>query len=336
MIGVCIVTYCSQDVITACLDSLLESDTKDYQIAICDNASDDNTLDVIRQWAGAQKLSFAEYSTTTKDYQDVKKTAQLTLLRSSQNTGFAGGVNICLRNFLKQDHIDLFWILNPDSEVASDTASTYQRAAHAAGEFSFMGGRTVYHDAPNHIQSDGGVIGKWTGICRNVNQGRLPEHAFHVDQNTLDFISGANMIASRAALNRIGLMDESYFLYFEEVDWAARRGDLPLIICPDALVYHHGGTAIGTGSVTRAASGFANYFNYRNRLRYLWKFHKLSIPTGYAYSLLKICSLVLKKGSMSEISGAFRGLHQLPPPKDVSARLSPEAATLAFGGRPFV
>lgn len=331
MIGVCIVAYCSQDVITACLDSLLASDTDNYRIAVCDNASDDDTLDVIRQWASTQKLTIAEYSTTTSDYQDAREPAQLTLLRSPQNIGFAGGVNICLRNFLNQDQIDLFWVLNPDSEVASNAVSAYQHAAHTAGKFSFMGGRTVYYEPPNHIQSDGGLIGKWTGVCRNVNQGLLPDQALQADQNTLDFISGANMVVSRAALDQIGLMDESYFLYFEEVDWAARRGDLPLILCPEALVYHHGGTAIGSGSVTRAASGFANYFNYRNRLRYLWKFHKYSLPTGYAYSLLKIGQLILKRGSISEIDGAFRGLHQLPPPRNVRARLAPDAAALAFG-----
>ena len=102
--------------------------------------------------------------------------------------------------------------------------------------------------------------------------------------------------------------------------------------CPEAIIYHHGGTASGSGSISRRASAFANYFYYRNRMRFVGRFNWPALPSAYAYSLLKIAKLVLL-GAWDEAAGAMRGLHQLPPSATMSARLSPEAAERAFGRR---
>jgi peptidoglycan/xylan/chitin deacetylase (PgdA/CDA1 family) len=125
-------------------------------------------------------------------------------------------------------------------------------------------------------------------------------------------------------------MAENYFLYYEELDWAARRGDLPFRLCSEAMVHHHGGTTIGTGSVTRLPSGFANYFNYRNRMRFMWRFHPTRLPLAYGYSMAVIATLCAR-GAWDSAVGAFCGLHRLSPPAAVRARLSPEAAARAFG-----
>ena len=115
-------------------------------------------------------------------------------------------------------------------------------------------------------------------------------------------------------------MEEDYFLYYEEVDWATRRGDLPLRLCPDAIVHHHAGTSIGSATLRRGASAFASYFNHRARMRFLRRHRPVAVPTALAFALLRACALALR-GSRDEATGALRGILGLRPPLEVLARL---------------
>lgn len=329
MIGVVIVSYCSGDVIGACLDSLMVSDLPDLRIVVCDNASPDNSVEVLKDWAKAAGANLLEHFAGDTAPPLLQQKSDVVLTHAPANLGFAGGVNLGIKSLYPQQDIDLFWVLNPDCVVAPDCAAAYAAAAQATAGFSLMGGRTLYLEEPNHIQSDGGRVNRWTGICHNMNQGLLPDQATPPGADSLDFISGANVVASRVFIDQAGLMIEDYFLYYEEVDWAARRGALPLRFCPEALVYHHGGTSIGSGTVTRRASGFSNYFNYRNRMRFIRRFNWPALPVAYVYSLLKVGKLLLL-GALSEASGAFRGLHDLPPDPRTRDKLAPEARALAF------
>ena len=144
------------------------------------------------------------------------------------------------------------------------------------------------------------------------------------------FVTGASMVVSRAFYERVGPMREDYFLYYEEVDWALRRGDLPLVYCEGALIYHRAGTAIGSPTVERMASALSIYFKHRSRMMFLRRFFPASLPLGYAYSLAKAAQLLVK-GYPREAMALLRAVHSLGPPPEVRRRLSPEAAVLAFG-----
>lgn len=328
MISVTIVTYNSADVILDCLDSLLASEGETLRIAIVDNCSEDDTVQVVREWGLKLPAGLEEMSVSAADH----PTADVTLLRSQVNLGFAGGVNRGLEFLSRDSKADLFWILNPDCQVESDTAAAFRRCACASGAFSLMGSRILYREAPGLIQTDGGRVSVWTGICRSINQGADPRFAIRPRVEDIDFVPGASILASRAFIETAGLMREDYFLYYEEVEWASRRGALPFVLCHEARVHHHGGTAIGSGSITRRASPFALYFNYRNRMRYLMHVRPVSLPVSCAASLARIIKLA-GKGAFFEAWAALLGMFQLPPPKRVRARLSESAFEYAFGCR---
>lgn len=330
VLSVIIVSYCSADVIEACLDSLRAMTQVTLRVAVCENASPDDTAAIITAWAGQQDVTFAEAAPgDTPPFPE--NMPWLTVIKAPRNLGFAGGVNIGLRWFLAQPDVDLFWILNPDSMAAPDTARRYLDCAATADPFALMGGRTLFAAAPRLVQSDGGRIRRGTGgICVNVNNGLAPENAIPPRAETLHFLSGANMVASRAFITAAGLMREDYFLYYEEVDWACRRGALPLITCPEAVVYHHAGTAIGSANATQRATGFANYFNYRNRIRFVWRFNWPILPVTYALSLGQIVKIAMRDGKDAAL-GAFLGLNHLPPPRNVVGRVHPDARAKAFG-----
>ncbi|MEM7546723.1 MAG: glycosyltransferase family 2 protein [Pseudomonadota bacterium] len=326
MIGVIVLTFEAADVIEACLESLHVSDHPDMRVVVCDNRSSDDTVKVIRAWAEAHGEALEEIAPAT---QPAANLARYTLLHTGGNLGFAGGVNAGLRWLQQDPRVDLFWILNPDSEAEPGTASAYARHAAEVGPFALMGARICYHEADRRVQSDGGQVSQWTGVCRNVNSGLSQEDAVPPDAAHLDFISGANMVASRVFVERAGPMVEDYFLYYEEVDWAARRGDLPLVLCPDAKVLHHGGTVIGTGSLTRRPSPFANYFNYRNRMRFMRRFRPMALPIAWALSMLRVVKL-FGLGAGAEGWAAFCGLNGMPPPASIRDRIAPADQDRAF------
>lgn len=329
IIGVVVLTFQSSDVIAACLDSLAASQGAELRIVVCDNSSRDSTVEVVTGWAEAKGLALTEIQPGAAW---PAERGPMTLIHTGGNLGFAGGVNVGLRYLQGDPDVDLFWILNPDGEATPGTAAAYRRRAAEVGPFSLMGGRTRYHEAPRHIQTDGGRVDYWSGICRNVNIGLAPEEATFPDAASLDFIAGANMVASRAFLERAGLMVEDYFLYYEEVDWAARRGALPLVVCPEAEVIHHSGTSIGTGRLNRLASPFANYFNYRNRMRFMRRVRPFALPATWGLSMLRVARLVLR-GAWAEAWAAFAGLSGLRPPAAVRDRIAPADRALAFETR---
>ncbi len=328
-IGVVVVTFNAATVIGDCLESLHQSRGIRLKVIVIDNASTDHTCDVIRDWARS-RLQLAELP-GIPDLSRAPETADLMLASSAINAGFAAGVNVGLRALLPLPELEMFWVLNPDARVRPDTAATYAKRAAEVGEFGLMGGRTLYITPADTIQSDGGTLNSWTGMCASYNLGRPASTTPYPAGVPFDYIPGANVVASREFIESVGLMDEGYFLYYEEVDWALRRGAHRLLYAPGAVVEHHGGSAIGSPALGKThGSPVSNYFNYRNRMRFMRRFFPGRLPVAYAYSALKIARLSLQ-GFHDEAKAAFCGLHALSPPKSVRRRLSDEAARAAFG-----
>lgn len=332
-IGIVIVSYCSGDYLLDCLDTVLKSTDQRFKIVVCDNNSPDNTVAQLRGWARETHADFADYAYSDCADLGFDQFAQITLLRVDENLGFAGGVNAGIKAFMPHKQVDLFWVLNPDCQVHPDAVAAYRSSAEANPGFGLMGSRVIYMDAPNQIQSDGGIVNKWTGLCKSLNQGQMPDDAARPGPDQLDFVSGSNVVASRAFVETVGLMAEEYFLYYEEVDWAARRGNFPIAWSDEAIVYHHGGTVIGSGAVGRTPTAFANYFNFRNRVWYMRRFRPIALPSVYVFSALKVCQYLLRR-EWQPAMGALRGTLGLPPSPDISQRLGARAQKRAFGLEP--
>jgi GT2 family glycosyltransferase len=342
-IGVVIVTFNSAPVIAECLESVFASRGADVAVVVVDNDSTDSTVQVIEDWAsGRVPLSPRDdcpirplgpvakpVRYTVSQAGDVPAEAPLVIVRSAVNGGFAHGVNRGLEVLARRKDVSLFWVLNPDCVVPPGTAAAYLAAA-AEGPFSLIGCRTIYYEHPDRIETDGGTVNRWTGVCSSVHARQAPDTPLP-DARELDYVTGANMVASRTFLEAAGPMAEDYFLYYEEVDWASRRGNLPLKLVDGAVVYHHGGTAIGSGTAARRASPFANYFNYRNRRLFARRHLSGSGPIILVYALLKAAQLFLM-GARDEARAILAGAFLRPPPPDVKAKVKEgEARRLAFG-----
>lgn len=337
-LGVVIVAFASADVIRDCLESLCAAEDVALDIVVVDNGSPDDTLARIRDWATTGtayvppvdlpfSITLGPRPIPLNGSEMPGRPHRLRLVETGINGGFAAGVNRGLETLLADPGLDRVWVLNPDSVVPPTTARAF---ADMPGGFSLAGGRVAYLDPPDQIQIDGGRIRWLTGVTTNANQFQPAADTPPPDPAGLDFITGASMVASRAFLDHAGPIPEDYFLYYEEVDWAMRRGALPLAYCSGALVYHWAGTAIGSPAPGRPASAFSLYFKHRGRMRFLRRHRPLSVVTGLAFSLAKAGQLLLQ-GYPAEAGSLLRGSIGLPPSRAVRARLTSEAARLAFG-----
>jgi GT2 family glycosyltransferase len=339
-LGVVIVTFNAADVILDCLESLLASEGVPPRIVVVDNASTDDTIATIKSWADgsgryeppaslpfnvtpvAKPVVMADVTSG----RSVDTRVSVELMRAPVNGGFAAGVNRGLAHLARDPAIRRFWVLNPDSVVAPGTAQAF--ASYEPGPFSIMGGRVSYLDPPDMIQIDGGTLDRRTGVTGNINLGKKTHETPLPDAQTLDFVTGANLVVSREFYESAGPMPEDYFLYYEEVDWALRRNGVPMAVCAEAHVLHRGGSSIGSPTLHRLASPFSLFFKHRGRMRFMRRHFPRNVPAAWLYTAAKAGQYVAK-GYFSGASAILQGALDRPLPQKIRRRLGPDAAAVA-------
>lgn len=315
-LGVVIVTYNSTDVILDCLESLLSTSGTDLYVVVVDNESPDGTAEFIERWA-AGEIDYTpapdlpvETGTIPKPVPLNQPGPGLTVIRSGRNGGFAAGVNVGLKHLAQIPAVDRFWVLNPDCVVTKQAPAAFANWPSPDGGFALLGGRIIYLETPDTIQSDGGRVNLTTGVTGNIHLGAPASHTPHPNLDDIGFIAGANLVASRQLYETVGPMHEDFFLYYEEVDWSMRRGDLPLGYCPEGIVYHRAGSSIGSPTLERSGSAFSTYYLYRARMMFMRRHRWRMLPVTYAYAMAKAAQMLLK-GRKGEARALLRGIHGL-------------------------
>lgn len=333
MIGVTIVNYRGGDVTPQCLGSLFAAGWDRLRVVVVDNASPDDSVAAIRAWAEAHAPS-PPTILTAGDPPPAGPPPSLSILLRPDNGGFAAGVNAGLALLRRDPEIELFWVLNPDVIVPEGAPAGYAAAAAAAGPgLGLLGGRVLYAETPDLVQNDGGRVRWALGRPVSVNIGRRAADCAPPAGDSLDYVHGSNIIATRAFLDAAGPMPERYFLYYDEIDWALRRGALRIETC-DVAIHHVSGATIGSGSAQRRASPLSVYFDFRNRLSFLKRWRPLCAPTAYLFSWALIARMLLHR-DWPAAAAAFAGLHRLGPTAAVRRALSdPKAWERVFDPPP--
>lgn len=294
----------------ACLESVFETTDTDYRVILCDNHSTDDSFRHLRSYlrgrfpnaAWNSQLPWPDHRTAQR-VESAELCRHLSspcgetggqhgvaLVRTTFNLGFAGGNNIGIVFALLQGDADYVWILNNDTIVEPETLSAMVERMKAVPKAGICGSTIRYHYDPRRIQSLGGArYLKWAGIgvqlgARDRWPIGLPAESI---EKELSYVSGASMLVSKQFLETIGLMEEGYFLYFEEIDWARRAaGRFKLAYAPDAIVYHKEGGSIGSSRSGRHRSAQSFFWLTRSRLLFTAKYHPEAIPSVTLYSLI--------------------------------------------------
>jgi len=246
----------------ACLESLAGLTHPNARVIVVDNASEDGSEARLRELHPA-----------------------LTLLQSGANLGFAGGNNVGLRYAL-ENGAEYVWLLNNDTLVEPDALTALVDKMQREPDLGLCGSTLLYEADRNTVQALGGArYNRWLGTVEHIgqHQPRTQSVDERAVEGQLSYLIGASMLASRAFLEQVGLLQDDYFLYFEELDWAARaRGTFRLGYAAESVVYHKEGSSIGgTDRAKTTKSYTADHYALKNRVRFTRRFYPYALPTVY-------------------------------------------------------
>lgn len=282
-----------------CLESVFRLSGSDFGVVVCDNASTDGSVEKIKEWARGEvraesanaglsflssppvpkPIPYLELNREDAESDAAGSKAQLVIIRNEENLGFAAGNNVGLRYALGDGACDLFWLLNNDTVVQPDALSALLHFMRQRPDVGLCGSLNLSYFNPTEVQAQGGkTYRRWTGRVRVPP--RLSVEELDAYPVRMDYVNGASMLARRAFLERVGLMEESYFLYFEELDWAMRAaGKFKLGYARESVIYHKEGSSIGSNSDRLKRSLLSDKYLSRNRVLFTKRFLPLALPS---------------------------------------------------------
>lgn len=278
-VGIVISNYNGWQDTVQCLESLQKQTYRDFEIILLDDASTNDSVQQLQKHL----------------------TENTVFLPREANVGFAAANNVGMRRALA-DGCDWVLLLNNDTVAAPDFLETLLRET-PAGAVSCP--KMLFLDPPDEIWFAGGELDRATGKVRHLGGHEKDGPAF-AEKKQVSFITFCCVLLPRQVIEQVGFLDETLFMYCEDVDYCIRLADagVPLWFLPDARIWHKaGGSAGGMLSV---------YYITRNTLYLTCKgkskgyIRARTLPVLIAgaarYALTKL--LGRKKGRSY---GAFRG-----------------------------
>lgn len=213
----------------------------------------------------------------------------LIFIQSDENLGFAGGNNIGIKYAQKKNDLHDILLINNDTVVEKNTISELIRARNKLGENVIYGGRIFYYSEPTKIWYDGGHLNKFTGRTVHINSGRKNRCITQPIQ--VNFITFCYVLIPANIVKKVGLLDESYFMYVEDLDYCYRvdKGNYKLYHVPSSQLWHKIGASYGS-----EISEFSSYWYYRNTIKFILKrFRKIKKITAILFIITKFPILLL-------------------------------------------
>lgn len=247
-LAIIIVSWNVRDLLAACLDSIIASQPPlaDYQIVVVDNASSDGSAEMVHQ-----------------------RFPHVRLIANQHNPGFAAANNQALRTLGLTANYHLLTsnqqqatssalpgyilLLNPDTLVRGQAIQTMLAFMDNTPNAGVCGARLVYGDGSFQHSAFGfpglmQIALDWWPLHGRLLEsrlnGRYPRRLYAAGKPfEIDHPLGAAMLVRTAAIVQVGLMDEEYHMYCEEIDWCWRikRAGWKIYCVPQAEIVHYGG-----------------------------------------------------------------------------------------------
>lgn len=285
MIFVVVLNWRGADDTIVCLQSLFELQGADFRIVVCDNASGDGSYERIRNWLLAhadrheylRRNPLRELTREQAERLSPSSPRGLYLVQVGANLGYSGGNNVGIRLALTHLQTEFVWLLNNDTAVEPDSLHHLLQRCRARPDIGLCGSKLVYHHNRGQIQGLGGLFNPWlaTSFHYAINQDSNLSYADDDVERLTDYVIGASLFLRASLLRDIGLLDERYFLYFEEIDLAYRaRHKYAIGMASASVVYHKEGATTDGGT-----SVLADFYVLRNRLLFTWWNARRFIPS---------------------------------------------------------
>jgi GT2 family glycosyltransferase len=270
-----------------CLDSLLALGSPPLRIVVCDNASTDRSVPELTQYLSAR---LAQWQAEPDGMGWINSSlhesvTSVHVLRMPQNLGYAGALNAGMRWARAHWAPTGFWLLNNDVRAEPGALAALVGAHDSVPRAGVCGSVLLEWDDPPRIQAVAGVHRRWLGV--GWHDKNLPAGGGDVSL-AVDYPVGASMYVSAEYVDAVGLLDASYFLYSEEIDWVERGrrlGYRPLVALRSRL-RHKEGASTGSRGGVRNKSLLSERYGVTSRLRVTRKFWPHYLPVVWASLLL--------------------------------------------------
>lgn len=192
-----VLNYNGQDVTLQTLESLYAMSYDHFEVVVVDNGSTDGSWEAVAE-----------------------RFPQVEQIKVEENQGISYGMNHGLRWVLERDY-DYALILNNDIEVDPAMLTEMVRVAEGDPTIGCVGPKAYYYWDRERIWSVGGTLRFRESVTRERGDQQIDRGQFDRDQE-VDYVNGCAMLVRRAALDRTGLWDPTYYLGVEDADWCVR------------------------------------------------------------------------------------------------------------------
>ena len=315
--GIVIVNWNSWPETLEALEAVFRMQDFDGPVVVCDNASTDNSLAHIRQWAQgelcalpescapeirslvippvAKGFRFASISCAQVDSVELdagSADVRLWLVNCAENRGFGAGSNVGMKLLQRMPVIQNFWLLNSDALPDRRAYRELKNEMPQLRKPLICGSVLMEYWNPSEVQSCGARFNPLLCSMSDNHKGMPGAQLQHMENVChVDYPVGASIVVNREFLSRVGLMCEEYFLYFEELDWVMRSGwPSKAFVVTSSRVYHKGGSTTGAGNSYRDRPLATDYYFLRSRILFARKFGLvggLIAACASVYALLK-------------------------------------------------
>lgn len=292
LVAIVIVNYNSAPDVKRCLESLSSLSYQRYFTVIVDGASPDGSGEVLRRTI---------------------KSGNVDIVLNPENAGFAASSNLGIRLALAKD-AQFVWLLNPDVEVDPEALSSLLEASFAYPEVSAFGSKILYgreHIPQQCSPTSGEVIWSAGGTFDVARRSVQMRGSHEVDQGQYDetllcdYLPGCSLFIRSSVLEKIGMLPEEYFMYFEETDWCHRvqNSGGELMFIPESRVWHH-------TSDDKMQSASTVYYYNRNNLLFWYRMsspaERLKLLCKTLFLRLPSCFYAMKKSRLQPNADIFR------------------------------
>jgi GT2 family glycosyltransferase len=242
-ISAILLNYNNEHFTIDCLQSLAHVTYSNLEAVVVDNGSKPESIQAVKAVAG-----------------------NAIVLELGKNLGFTGGNNEGLKYALANG-ADYIILLNNDTIVAPDMFDILIETMEKDPSIGVVGPMIYYYDAPDLIWSVGGHINWNNGLTNMLGLNEQDKGQFGEKPQATDFVTGCALLARRDVWEKIGGLDENFFIYYEETEWCVRasRAGFKIVYVPTAMMWHK------IGLDARATTPGYYYYMTRNRLLFASK-----------------------------------------------------------------
>ena len=258
-VAIIIVNWKQYELTKKCIESIYNSNAINFNIILVDNEFQIEPLTELKN-----------------EFKQIK------FFKNISNLGFAAANNIGIKYAIANNY-DFVLLLNNDTEVEKGFLQPLINCLRRNNRWGAVQPVIMEYNRRKKVWNSGGYLNDFFGLPYTNKK-------LNLKINEVDWITGCCILIKTSLVEKVGLLDENFFAYFEDVDWSIRMQKLGfrLGLVENSIVYHHGSKSLSNSVSEGVLSPLIHYLNIKNHI-YLVKKHKNK------FNLFGVCVFQISK-----------------------------------------